>query len=115
MRPKWNKIVKIAGIAVAGVGVLGFVTMSLWNWLAPAVFGWHTVTFWQALGILVLSKLLFGGVRGRPGHRGRWRKRMMERWERMTPEEREKFQSMVARGCGKAPAMGNMPDLRSEA
>jgi len=56
----------------------------------PALFGWHLISFWQALGLLVLSKILLGGFRGRPGPRMFWRRRMMERWAQMTPEEREK-------------------------
>ena len=53
------------GIVFAAV--FGFVVMSLWNWLMPAVFGWHVITYWQALGLLILSKILFGGMRGRSG------------------------------------------------
>ena len=60
----------------------------LWNWLLPPLFGWPAVTFWQALGLLVLSRILFGGF-GRHGGRGwrvkdedreRIRQRMRERW-----------------------------------
>ena len=81
---------KFALIAIAAVAVFGFVVMQLWNAvLAPAT-GWHALTFWQAVGLLILSKILFGGFRG-PGWRGHWRHRMRERWEQMTPEEREKF------------------------
>jgi hypothetical protein len=88
-------------IAITAVMVFGFIVMSLWNWLAPAVFGARTITFGQALGILVLSKILFGGFRGRPGYGGHWRRRISARWEQMTPEEREKFrQGMVGR-CGR--------------
>ena len=61
------------------------------HWLMPTLFGWRLVSYWQAMGILVLSKILFGGFRGRPGPPWYWRRRMMERWEKMTPEEREKF------------------------
>jgi hypothetical protein len=72
--------------------LFGYVVMSLWNWLMPAIFGWHAISYWQALGILLLSKILFGGIRGGGGGPNRyWRRRMMERWARMTPEEREKF------------------------
>ena len=91
---------KIAVIGIAAVGLLGFLTMSLWNWLGPAVFGFHGISFWQALGILVLSKILFGGFGGRPGHGGPWRRRLKDRWEQMTPEEREKFRQGMGRGCG---------------
>ena len=78
--------------------LLSFVVMRLWNWLTPALFGWHLITFWQALGVLVLSKILFGGFRGRPGGMY-WRGRMAERWEKMTPEEREKFRQGMRGRC----------------
>jgi hypothetical protein len=72
--------------------VFVFLVMTLWNWLMPEVLGLRAITYWQALGILVLSKILFGGFPGGGRHRGpRWRHRMRERWEHMTPEEREKF------------------------
>jgi hypothetical protein len=92
--------IKFAMFAVVFLAVGGLVVMSLWNWLMPALFGWHLITFWQALGLLILSKILFGGFRG--GHRGGWywRRRMMERWEQMTPEEREKFRQTMRHRCG---------------
>jgi hypothetical protein len=101
MKARWVlRGLKIGVIAITAVMVFGFIVMSLWNWLAPAVFGARTITFGQALGILVLSKILFGGFRGRPGYGGHWRRRISARWEQMTPEEREKFrQGMVGR-CG---------------
>lgn len=79
-----------------------YVVMRLWNWLMPALFGLHLITFWQALGILILSKILFGGFRGGRGRfRDRtWRRRMFERWEQMTPEEREKFRERMRSRCG---------------
>lgn len=60
----------------------------------------RTITFWQALGILVLSKILFSGFGGRPGHRGHWRNRMRDRWAGMTPEERERFRQGIHSRCG---------------
>jgi len=64
---------------------------SLWNGLMPAIFGLRAIGYWQALGLMVLSWILFGGLRGSRGCGGRWRRDMRERWERMTPEERESF------------------------
>jgi hypothetical protein len=93
------KGLKIAVFAIVLVAVLGFVVMSLWNSLMPTLFSWHVITFWQAVGILLLSKILFGGFRGGPGHM-RFRRRMMERWEHMTPEEREKFRHGMRGRCG---------------
>jgi Ca2+/H+ antiporter, TMEM165/GDT1 family len=82
------------------VTVFSFVVMHLWNWLMPALFGWHLINFWQAIGILVLSKILFGGFRGHPGRHRYWRRHMMARWEQMTPEEREKFRQGMRGRCG---------------
>jgi len=94
------KGIRIAAVVVIGVIVFGFIVKSLWNVLVPPIIGWHTITFWQALGLLLLSKILFGGFH-RHGGRDRWRKGMKERWEQMTPEEREKFR--MGMRCGRAP------------
>jgi len=90
---------KFVLFAALFVTVFSFVVMRLWNWLMPALFGWHLINFWQALGILVLSKIIFGGFRGHPGRHMYWRRRMMERWEQMTPEEREKFRQGMHGRC----------------
>jgi len=92
---------KFALLAVVAAAALGAVVMTLWNWLMPDLFGWHAISFWQALGLLVLSKILLGGWHGRHGHHHmHWRARMMERWEHMTDEEREKFrQGLRHRHC----------------
>ena len=103
MKTRWViRGLKIAAIGILAATVLGFIVQNLWNWLGPAVFGARTITFWQALGILILSKVLFGGFRGRPGHDGQWRRRMRERWEQMSPEERQRFRQDAFRACGSA-------------
>jgi hypothetical protein len=84
--------------AVLFVALFGFAVMGLWNWLMPALFGLKSIGYWQALGLIILSKILFGGFRGRGGRGGYLRHRIRERWERMTPEEREKFRQGL-RGC----------------
>ena len=99
-RYRFVRGLKFVLFAALFVTVLGFVLMSLWNWLMPALFGWHLINFWQAVGVLVLSKILFGGFRGHPGRHLYWRRRMMERWEQMTPEEREKFRQGMRGRCG---------------
>ena len=113
MKARWVKRgIRIGVIGVVATTVLGFVVMSLWNWLAPPVFGLRTITFWQALGILILSKILFGGFRGRPGG-GPWRRRMRERWQAMTPEERDKFRrGMLNRCSGGSVPVEESPDPR---
>jgi uncharacterized membrane protein len=101
MRGRWIlKGLKIAVFAALAIVVFGFVVMSLWNWLMPGLFGLRLITFWQALGLLVLFKILFGGFHRRGGPGIHWRRRMMERWEQMTPEEREKFRQGMRGRCG---------------
>lgn len=81
----------MALLAIAAIALLGWVVMLLWNWLLPALFaGVQPVGYWQALGLLLLSKILFGFRCG--GHHSRWRERR-QRWESMTPEEREQLKS----------------------
>jgi hypothetical protein len=94
---------KFAMFGVLGVlflFALGWVVMSLWNWLLPPLFGAHAITYWQALGVLLLCKILFGGFRGHAGGRHGPRGRMRERWAQMTPEERERFREGMRRRCG---------------
>ncbi|WP_034947187.1 hypothetical protein [Erwinia oleae] len=69
---------------------LGLLVMSLWNALLPALLGVKSIGFWQALGMLILCRILFGGLGLRPGMFGA-RRRMHERWMQMTPEQREQF------------------------
>jgi hypothetical protein len=77
--------------------------MSLWNAILPAVIHVGVITFWQALGILLLSKILFGGFHGGGwrGGRERWKHGMKEKWTNMTPEEREKFKNDWSSRCAK--------------
>jgi hypothetical protein len=115
-----TRLILIAPLAIVGMVIFawigGEVVMLLWNWLAPALFGLRLITFWQALGLLALCRILFGGFgMGGGGHRNsrsriggrmegrireRVRERMDERWEQMTPEEREKFRQGMRSGCG---------------
>ena len=96
------KAVKIVVLIAVALTVFGFVTEHLWNWLMPAIFGLKAITFVQALGLVVLSKILLGGFHkhGGGGPRG-WKRGMEERWGRMSPEERERFKAgmKARRGC----------------
>ncbi len=107
-RGSWflKKVIKVLVIAAAAILLFGFIVMSLWNAILPAVIHVGTITFGQALGILVLSKLLFGGFHGgwRGGGPRRWRQHMgegmKEKWMNMSPEEREKFKQDWSSRCG---------------
>src|SRR5215831_12749995 len=102
-RHRLLRVLKIALFAAVAGTLFSFLVMGLWNVLMPGIFAVRTISFWQALGLLVLCKILFGGFRPYAGGGPRWRRRMLERWEQMTPEEREKFKEGMRRGCGRGP------------
>lgn len=113
MRRRWFFWAPLAILAMlAFIAFGGVIVHWLWNWLLPPLFGWHPITFWEAIGLLALCRILFGGVGMRgprgPGMRLRMRERMQarmfERWERMTPEERERFRQGMRGRCGMGPS-----------
>jgi hypothetical protein len=98
MRNKWIMMPLLLLGFAALVALGGFLVQQLWNWLAPAVFGIREVTFWQALGLLALCRILFGGF----GSHGRGRGRR-QRWQQMSPEEREQFRQRRVERWGQHP------------
>lgn len=99
---KW--IFKIIGgifLFCLAIVLFGYVTMYLWNWIMPYLFHLPEVSFYMAIGLVILSKILFGGMRMRGGH-GCWGHKAYywkAKWSNMTPEEREKFKSEFAERC----------------
>ena len=102
-RKRWIFVVAPLAL-VLFVFVGGEVVKNLWNWLLPPLFGWRLLTFWQALGLLALCRILFGNWAHHGGPRPHFRRRMeerwAERWAKMTPEEREKFRGSWRGRCG---------------
>ena len=89
----------------------GEIVKLLWNWLLPPLFGWRSITFWQAFALLALCRILFGhhGWRGGRGSgRERMRDRMSERWQNMTPEQRERMRERWM-ACGFEPPSPEAP------
>ncbi len=115
MKRKW-KWVFLAPLAILALALFialgGEIVMQLWNRLLPPLFGWHQITFWQGLGILILCRILFGGFGGHGSTRSNFRRRMSDRmadrmadrFEHMTPEERERFRQRVRERCGFDPS-----------
>jgi hypothetical protein len=107
--------VAIAVVLVAPLvaALFGAVVRLLWNWLMPALFGLPAVTFWQALGLLVLSWILFGGRRGFAAGSARWspgglgRRSRWRRWREMNPQQRAALRQALDR-CWERPA-GDAP------
>jgi len=107
-RFKAFKVLKFMAFGALFVAVAGFATMILWNALMPAIFGLPALELGQALGLLILARLLTGGFRGGGGwgrgggqHHHYWKQRMADRWANMTPEEREHWKSHWGGRCGK--------------
>lgn len=92
-------------LVLAFVAALTAVVYYLWNGVLVDVTGVKPVTYWQALGLLVLAKILFGGFpRGRRGWGGRRRARMLaKRWDSLDPEQRERLRETMRRRFGDWP------------
>jgi hypothetical protein len=74
---------------------MGWVVMALWNYVCPPVLHTGELTYWQALALLALCKILFGGFRGRPGGGGFMRRGRFgsHKWKNMTEEEKERLRA----------------------
>jgi len=111
-------------LVVLAVGAFAFLVKWLWNWLMPPLFGLHVLGYWQALGLLVLCKILFGGFGGRHSFGGSRRMRftsdmspeerirlreVFRRWPDMTPEEREECRNEMRTACGPATSAADGP------
>ena len=96
------KGVAIAAAVIVFIALFSWVVMVLWNELVPPVFHGPGIGYWQALALLVLCRILFGGLRGWRGGHGHWRRHMWrERWESLTPEERARLRERFMERCGR--------------
>jgi hypothetical protein len=104
VKKKWIFLAPLILVAVAlFVALGGEIVRQLWNWLLPPLFGWSRITFWQALGLLALCRIMFGG-RGLQGSaRSRARRGVAERWESMPPEERQRLRQLLHERWGAGP------------
>ncbi len=95
------RVIFFAAVAIVG---FGFAVMLLWNALIPDLFHGPVIGFGQAIGLLVLSKILFKGMGGCGRNHWRhhsWRERMQQKMDAMNPEEREKFREQWKKRCGR--------------
>ncbi|MCX6137849.1 MAG: hypothetical protein NTV54_10180 [Ignavibacteriales bacterium] len=98
MKSKWVlRVAKMIAFAIVAAFVVGCVVMLLWNALVPELFKGPVITYWQAVGLLVLSHILLRGWgHGRHGWRhDRLSHKLEQRLAGMTPEEREQFKSKL--------------------
>ncbi|MBO9613863.1 MAG: hypothetical protein J7619_14265 [Dyadobacter sp.] len=106
-------------ILIAALG-LGAVVQWLWNAILPGAANFNTISYWQAVGLFVLCKILFGGFRGGPGHdrhHHKWQKfnrrfgrggreemlAWKNKWMQMTDEERRRFRQEMRNRWRKPP------------
>lgn len=112
MRSNWmTRISMIAIFLLIVVAGFGQAVLQLWNLLMPDIFGLHPITFWQAVGLMALSWILFGGLgmfRGRPLHANLWRHRILEH---MPPEEREQLLRGLRNRCGRTAVPPDAPNV----
>ncbi|MGT2473765.1 hypothetical protein BZM27_02630 [Paraburkholderia steynii] len=86
-----RKIFAKALLLVLIIALLGWIVMSLWNWIIPTlVIGAHAIDYPRAIGLLVLCRILFGGFRG---HGGCYKARQWRHWQQMTQQERERLRN----------------------
>jgi hypothetical protein len=83
-----RRFVYFPGIIVV-IAILVLITMLLWNALLPELFHTPAINYWQAAGLILLARLLLGGIRGFHHHDHGAKKHFTKRWDEMKPEERE--------------------------
>jgi hypothetical protein len=112
-----NKTVKyiaiglgIAILCIAGFGLFIWAFQYLWNWLIPGIVGWRAISYWEAMGLFVLSKMLFKGItwNNKGGHwnkhwnakwNEKWNSKWSDKWATMSPEDRDRFKQKMREKC----------------
>ena len=107
-----NKFIIIAKIVIGVplvIFAVGLGTMYLWNWLVPELFNGPIINLWQTFGIILLSKILFGGFKGKGGGcccgggggnpREAWKQHLKAKWNDLSNEERSNLKSKFFSKC----------------
>ena len=95
MKRYWTfKAAKVLVLVVGCVALVGAVVMLLWNALVPEIFGAAPITLVQALGLVLLARILAGG-RGHAVFGGgrRWRERWRRKVATMSPEQKAQWRA----------------------
>lgn len=86
-------------IVPVGISGLAAIVMLLWNAILPDLFQVGALSFWQALGLLILCKILFGGFHGSGKRTCGPRRRFREKWKNMDTDEKQKFKDTWKNRC----------------
>jgi hypothetical protein len=92
---------RFVAFGIVAFGAFGLIVSGLWNALMPAIFGLQAINFWQAIGLLILSRILFGGWHGAGRRRGHGK--CVSRWDHLNPEEKERFRQAMHERCADGP------------
>jgi hypothetical protein len=111
--PKIVHVFKFILLAFIFLCAIGFSVQYLWNWLIPELFHGPVINFWQAIGLCLLGKLIFGWHGGGAAPWGarakqQWRRKMQEKMEHMSDEEKGKMREKL-RKCGFGGRWGDNP------
>ena len=95
-RPRFIKM--FFGILIF-ITLIPTITMLLWNALMPEIFDLNAISFWQALGLLILSKILFSGFASLNRHSDKYHchphseriKLFRDKMKSMTKEQRKAY------------------------
>lgn len=94
-----RKILFFALLVPLMILAVGYIVMALWNYTLPQIFNVSTITFWQAIGLLILSKILFGGFRGGWHRHHRHEERWKQKWSSMSEEEKARYRQRWQQWC----------------
>ncbi len=100
-------------VFAAFILALGWIVMLLWNAILPETIGVKPLTYWKALGLLILVKILFGGFRRPRPWGGSRRDKQRKKWMNMSDEERQQFKLKWKKHCRKRDSL-TKEDSRSE-
>jgi hypothetical protein len=97
---KW--FIKMIALFVLILAALSAAVMLLWNWLLPEIFDLPAISYWQAAGLLLLSKLIFGFGRGHKSHPGpqKWKAYWASKWSHIPEEDKMKWKETFAEKWG---------------
>ena len=101
-----KKMIFMPFLFAAMIIAMGYVVMLLWNWLMPGIFELRIISFWEAVGLVALPKILFGGFHGKHkccggnhGGKGQWKHKFKSKWHHMSEEEKSKWESKFGHYC----------------
>ena len=97
------KIIGMILLGIAAAFFFGFIIQLLWNWLMPLLFGLMQITYWQGIGIFLLSSILFGRMGGRSSHNSKTKNKDSIR-SQIKEEIRKEFDKEFAKAQNKSNA-----------